>query len=137
MYLKVILLFMVNLISAYNFNSIDDFKWNNRLLIINEDDKTNFLIERDNLRKEFDERDIVIICLKGNSTFIHNRRMAKYFTESLFKKIETINIRQYFILIGKDGQIKNYYNLDTKVQKIFSDIDKMPMRRYEMENLKK
>ena len=44
-----------------------------------------------------DERDIVIICLKGNSTFIHNRRMSKYFTESLFKKIETINIRQYFI----------------------------------------
>lgn len=137
MYLKVILLFMVNLISAYSFNSIDDFKWNNRLLIINEDDKTNFLIERDNLRKEFDERDIVIISVKGNSTFIHNSRMSKYFTESLFKKIKTINIRQYFILIGKDGQIKNYYNLDTKVQKIFSDIDKMPMRRYEMENLKK
>ncbi len=137
MYLKVILLFMVNLISAYSFNSIDDFIWNNRLLIINEDDKTNFLIERDNLRKEFDERDIVIISVKGNSTFIHNSRMSKYFTESLFKKIKTINIRQYFILIGKDGQIKNYYNLDTKVQKIFSDIDKMPMRRYEMENLKK
>ena len=137
MYLKVILLFMVNLISAHSFNSIDDFKWNNRLLIINEDDKTNFLIERDNLRKEFDERDIVIISVKGNSTFIHNSRMSKYFTESLFKKIKTINIRQYFILIGKDGQIKNYYNLDTKVQKIFSDIDKMPMRRYEMENLKK
>ncbi len=137
MYLKVILLFMVNLISAYSFNSIDDFKWNNRLLIINEDDKTNFLIERDNLRKEFDERDIVIISVKGNSTFIHDSRMSKYFTESLFKKIKTINIRQYFILIGKDGQIKNYYNLDTKVQKIFSDIDKMPMRRYEMENLKK
>ena len=128
---------MVNLISAYSFNSIDDFKWNNRLLIINEDDKTNFLIERDNLRKEFDERDIVIISVKGNSTFIHDSRMSKYFTESLFKKIKTINIRQYFILIGKDGQIKNYYNLDTKVQKIFSDIDKMPMRRYEMENLKK
>ena len=137
MYLKVILLFMVNLISAYSFNSIDDFIWNNRLLIIYEDDKTNFLIERDNLRKEFDERDIVIISVKGNSTFIHNSRMSKYFTESLFKKIKTINIRQYFILIGKDGQIKNYYNLDTKVQKIFSDIDKMPMRRYEMENLKK
>ena len=128
---------MVNLISAYKFDSIDDFKWNNRLLIINEDDKTDFLIERDYLRKEFDERDIVIISVKGNSTFIHNSRMSKYFTESLFKKIKTINIRQYFILIGKDGQIKNYYNLDTKVQKIFSDIDKMPMRRYEMENLKK
>ena len=137
MYLKVILLFMVILISAYSFDNIDDFKWKNRLLIINEDDKTNFLIERDNLRKEFDERDIVIISVKGNSTFIHNSRMSKYFTESLFKKIKTINIRQYFILIGKDGQIKNYYNLDTKVQKIFSDIDKMPMRRYEMENLKK
>ena len=128
---------MVNLISAYSFNSIDDFIWNNRLLTINEDDKINFLIERDNLRKEFDERDIIIIRVKGNNTFIHNSRMSKYFTESLFKKIKTINIRQYFILIGKDGQIKNYYNLDTKVQKIFSDIDKMPMRRYEMENLKK
>lgn len=128
---------MVNLISAYKFDSIDDFKWNNRLLIINEDDKTDFLIERDYLRKEFDERDIVIISVKGNSTFIHDSRMSKYFTESLFKKIETINIRQYFILIGKDGQIKNYYTLDTKVQKIFSDIDKMPMRRYEIENLKK
>ena len=137
MYLRAILLLMVNLISAYKFDSIDDFKWNNRLLIINEDDKTNFLIERDNLRKEFDERDIVIISVKGNSTFIHDSRMSKYFTESLFKKIKTINIRQYFILIGKDGQIKNYYNLDTKVQKIFSDIDKMPMRRYEIENLKK
>ena len=137
MYLRAILLLMVNLISAYKFDSIDDFKWNNRLLIINEDDKTDFLIERDYLRKEFDERDIVIISVKGNSTFIHNSRMSKYFTESLFKKIKTINIRQYFILIGKDGQIKNYYNLDTKVQKIFSDIDKMPMRRYEMENLKK
>ncbi len=128
---------MVNLISGYKLNSIDDFKWKNRLFIIKDDVKTNFLIKRDYLKKEFDERDIVIISVKGNSTFIHNSRMSKYFTESLFKKIETINIRQYFILIGKDGQIKNYYTLDTKVQKIFSDIDKMPMRRYEMENLKK
>ena len=137
MYLKVILLFMVNLISGYKLNSIDDFKWKNRLFIIKDDAKTNFLIKRDYLKKEFDERDIVIISVRGNSTFINSDKMSKYFTESLFKKIKTINIRQYFILIGKDGQIKNYYNLDTKVQKIFSDIDKMPMRRYEMENLKK
>ena len=115
---------MVNLISGYKLNSIDDFKWKNRLLIITEDDKTNFLIERDNLRKEFDERDIVIICLKGNSTFIHNRRMSKYFTESLFKKIKTINIRQYFILIGKDGQIKLRKNTPWSAREITRVIDK-------------
>ena len=37
-------------------------------------------------------------------------------------------------LIGRDGELKNSYSLDVEFSKIFSDIDKMYMRKQEIKN---
>jgi hypothetical protein len=36
------------------------------------------------------------------------------------------------ILIGKDGQVKLYRKLSADLEEIFAEIDRMPMRRWEI-----
>ena len=54
------------------------------------------------------------------------------FLIQLKKKIKNINPYRRLILIGKDGGVKNSYLFETELEKIFYDVDKMPMRRYEV-----
>ena len=122
----------MNLITIDKLNHIDDLKWNNRVLVIRDNVKFDFSIRISPYINEFNERDIIIVYAKKQNTFIHNRIMSKSFSKSIDKKIRNIDSNQYFILIGKDGQVKNSYMLETEIEKIFSDVDKMPMRKYEM-----
>ena len=54
------------------------------------------------------------------------------FSRSLFKTIRKANSEHHLLLIGKDGKIKNSYPFEIDLNIIFSDIDRMPMRKYEM-----
>ncbi len=54
------------------------------------------------------------------------------FSKSVENKIKNIKSYHRLILIGKDGGVKNSYLFETELDKIFYDIDKMPMRRYEV-----
>ena len=63
--------------------------------------------------------------------------MSKNFSQSLLKIIKNIDDDQNIILIGKDGKIKNSYSSINELEKILSDVDKMPMRMYEMQMEKK
>ena len=128
---------MINLNSIETMNDINELKWNSRVLVIKNDKKNNFSLRINSLKQEFDERDVVLVYVKEQNTFIHNKKMSKKFTQSLLKMIKNIDDKQNLILIGKDGKIKKSYSSINELEKIFSDVDKMPMRMYEMQMEKK
>jgi len=128
---------MINFTTINKLNHINDLKWKNRVLIIRESGKIDFSIKINPYIEEFNERDFIIVRAKNQNTFIQNKIMSVDFSNSIYKKIQNIDSNQYFILIGKDGQVKNSYTTEIEVEKIFSDVDKMPMRKYEMITRKK
>ena len=127
---------MINIISIDRLIHINDLKWINRILIVKNDKEFDFYKKYDSYLKDFEERDFIIIHIKGKKTFIKNTEMSKYFTKSVFEKINDLNNTKYLILIGKDGQVKNSYSSKIKIENIFYDVDRMPMRKYEMETRK-
>ena len=131
-----LLILMINQASIDRLNHINDLKWINRILVVKNDKKFNFYKKYDSYLKDFEERDFIIIQIKGENTFIKNTEMPKYFTKSVFEKINDLNNTKYLILIGKDGQVKNSYSSKIKIENIFYDVDRMPMRKYEMETRK-
>ena len=124
---------MINLNSIEMMNDINELKWNNRVLVIKNDKKNNFSLRINSLKQEFDERDFVLVYINEQNTFVHNKKMSKNFSQSLLKIIKNIDDDQNIILIGKDGKIKNSYSSKNELEKILSEVDKMPMRMYEMQ----
>tara|TARA_B100000073_G_C23629541_1_gene531994 strand:+ start:19 stop:432 length:414 start_codon:yes stop_codon:yes gene_type:complete len=134
MYINAIIALMINLFTIRETNHINDLKWKNRVLIIKNHNKNNFSEKINSFEKELYQRDFVIVHMKEDYAFIDDSKMPEKFTKSIVKKIKNISFSNCIILIGKDGQIKNTYPLEIAIEKIFSDVDKMPMRRYEMKS---
>ncbi len=132
MLFKTILFLMVNLISMENINHINDLKWNYRVLVVKNNEEIDLSNKINLFKKEFDERDFIIIYTDGQSSFLNNRTMSNYFTKSVLKKIKNFESSNYLFLIGKDGDLKNSYSSEIQIERIFSDVDKMPMRKFEV-----
>ena len=132
MFFQAILIMMVTLITLENIDHINDLKWKNRVLVIESDEDIDFSTKINLFKSEFDERDFIIIYINEQNSFINNRRMSNYFTRSVLKKIKSFESKSCFYLIGKDGQVKNAYSSQIEIEKIFSDVDKMPMRKFEV-----
>ena len=132
MFFKTILVLMLNLISMENINHINDLKWNHRVLVVKNNEEIDFSSKINLFKKEFGERDFIIIFTDGQSSFLNNRKMSNYFTRSVLKKIKNFNSSNYLFLIGKDGDLKNSYSSEIQIERIFSDVDKMPMRKFEV-----
>ena len=128
---------MINLNSIETMNDINELKWNSRVLVIKNGKKKNFSLRINSLKQEFYERDFVLVYVKEQNTFVHNKKMSKNFSQSLLKIIKNIDDDQNIILIGKDGKIKNSYSSINELEKILFEVDKMPMRMYEMQMEKK
>ncbi len=136
----LISLFLVNCSNQYmnnnklnykNYQTINDFKWNNRLIVlVNVNDKMiNYNLE--NIKDQLVERDVVILKINNESAFIDNLEMKNVFYKSLSKIIDT-NKSNSIYLIGKDGKIKNEYNENINLESVIKRIDSMPMRKREM-----
>lgn len=132
MFFKTILVLMLNLISMENIKHINDLKWNHRVLVVKNNEEIDLSSKINLFKKEFDERDFIIIFTDGQSSFLNNRKMSNYFTRSVLKKIKNFNSSNYLFLIGKDGDLKNSYSSEIQIERIFSDVDKMPMRKFEV-----
>ncbi len=132
MFFQAILIMMGTLITLENIDHINDLKWKNRVLVIESDEDIDFSTKINLFKSEFDERDFIIIYINEQNSFINNRRMSNYFTRSVLKKIKSFESKSCFYLIGKDGQVKNSYPSLIEIEKIFSDVDKMPMRKFEV-----
>ena len=134
MFISFILLIFLNLDSLKSINHLSELKWKNRVLVVvtNEKEEIKDLITNHNT--ELNEREFVVIQLDGEKAFMDYTKMSKRFSQSILKKVKNIPQEVYFVLIGKDGRIKNLFSKNTSVDEIFSEVDKMPMRINEMKS---
>ena len=132
MFTSFILLLFLNLKKLKSINHLSDLKWKNRVLVVvtNEKEEIKDLIKIHNI--ELNEREFVVIQLDDEKAFIDYTQMSKRFSKSILKKVKNISQEVYFVLIGKDGRIKNLFSKNTGMNEIFSEVDKMPMRINEM-----
>ncbi len=132
MFTSFILLLFLNLEKLKSINHLSDLKWKNRVLVVvtNEKEEIKDLIKIHNI--ELNEREFVVIQLDDEKAFIDYTQMSKRFSKSILKKVKNISQEVYFVLIGKDGRIKNLFSKNTGMNEIFSEVDKMPMRINEM-----
>lgn len=132
MFTSFILLLFLNLEKLKLINHLSDLKWKNRVLVVvtNEKEEIKDLIKIHNI--ELNEREFVVIQLDDEKAFIDYTQMSKRFSKSILKKVKNISQEVYFVLIGKDGRIKNLFSKNTGMNEIFSEVDKMPMRINEM-----
>ena len=128
----IIYFFLIKLVTADQIGHLSDLKWKKRIIIITDDEHFNFNKRIKKYQKEIEEREISIIFFNKNIAYLDNKIISKKFSNSVEKKIKKINPYHRLILIGKDGGVKNSYLYETELGKIFYDIDKMPMRRYEV-----
>jgi len=132
LFISFILLLFLNLDKLKSINHLSDFKWKNRVLVVvtNEKEEIKDLIKIHNIG--LNEREFVVIQLDDEKAFIDYNQMSKRFSQSILKKVKNIPQQVYFVLIGKDGRIKNLFSKNTGMNEIFSEVDKMPMRINEM-----
>ena len=128
----IIYFFLIKLITADQIGHLSDLKWKKRIIIITDDENFNFNKRIKKYQKEIEEREISIIFFNKNIAYLDNKIISKKFSNSVGNKIKNKNPYHRLILIGKDGGVKNSYLFETELGKIFYDVDKMPMRRYEV-----
>ena len=132
MLVSLVLLLPLNLNSSNSINHLSDFKWKNRVLVVITDKKKDIQDLIKNYNIELDEREFLVIQFDGKKAFINDKKMSQRFSNSLQKKIRNIPKEIQFVLIGKDGRVKNLYSKNANVNEIFLEVDKMPMRINEM-----
>ena len=122
----------INSIENNHIDHLRDLKWQKRVLVIYTSDR----IEIEKLTavyyKDLNDRDFVVIQLDGHEAYCDEKKMSRRFTKSLLKKIKNFGESDYFILLGKDGGVKNSFTQGTEMRTIFDQVDRMPMRMNEM-----
>ena len=126
------LMLTINPIENNQVDHIRDLKWQKRILVINTGDKIEMQKLTSFYSEELKDRDFVVIQLNGHEAFFEDKRMSKRFTKSLLKKLKNYDKSDYFILLGKDGGVKNSFTQGTEMRTIFDQVDRMPMRMNEM-----
>ena len=126
------LMLTINPIENNQVDHIRDLKWQKRILVINTGDRIETQKLTSFYSEELKDRDFVVIQLNGHEAFFEDKRMSKRFTKSLLKKLKNYDKSDYFILLGKDGGVKNSFTQGTEMRTIFDQVDRMPMRMNEM-----
>ena len=132
MYFAVFLMLTINSIEKNHIDHLRDLKWQKRVLVVNTSDRTETKELTAAYNKDLKDRDFVVIQLNGHEAFCDEKKMSRRFTKSLLKKIKNFDESDYFILLGKDGGVKNSFTKGTKMRTIFNQVDRMPMRMNEM-----
>jgi hypothetical protein len=112
-------------------DDLDSLQWKNRIVIINEaENEKDILALLDEHTAGIDDRDIIWFIFKQDSVSSnYPGKLSDDFSSRTREKYDIM--RNKVILIGKDGGLKSRYNrFDPGA--VFSDIDAMPMRQYEM-----
>ena len=122
----------INPIENNHIDHLRDLKWQKRVLVVNTSDRIETQKLTSFYGKELKYRDLVVIHLNGNKAYFDDKKMSKRFTKSLLKKLKTYDESNYFILIGKDGGVKNSFTRGTEMRAIFNQVDRMPMQMNEM-----
>ena len=118
--------------SLPKLSNLDSLEWKNRVVILNEiknQDKSLQLLKEQ--EAQIDDRDIIWFSIKDNLVLSNYKGdLSSEFVSKIREKFS--HLQNKVILIGKDGGIKSqsdYLNLED----IFSEVDSMPMRLFEMQ----
>ena len=118
--------------SLPKLSNLDSLEWKNRVVILNEiknQDKSLQLLKEQ--VAQIDDRDIIWYSIKDNLVLSNYKGdLSSEFVTKIREKFS--HLQNKVILIGKDGGIKSqsdYLNLED----IFSEVDSMPMRLFEMQ----
>jgi len=113
-------------------SDLDSLEWKNRVIIVNEPKNQDECLQLLKARVvEIDDRDIIWFIIRDDITLSnYSGQLSREFVDNMRERYGSGNGK--VILIGKDGGIKfqsDYLNLEA----IFSEIDAMPMRQFEMQ----
>jgi hypothetical protein len=113
-------------------SDLDSLEWKNRVIIVNQLNNQDECLQLLKARVvEIDNRDIIWFIIKDDITLSnYSGQLSREFVDNMRERYGSGNGK--VILIGKDGGIKfqsDYLNLEA----IFSEIDAMPMRQFEMQ----
>jgi hypothetical protein len=118
---------------AQNYESLSELEWKYRVILVKSNDprviETTFM----KFKQAIDDRKIAWFLLDGEK--LHSN-LTKSISSNLSREIK--DALAYYrnddmVLIGYDGEIKSSDNI-LNIAGIFEQIDRMPIRQYEMTN---
>jgi hypothetical protein len=137
-----IFLFTLGFLSIESYSqNLENHKWNNRVLIvktknINSEIYLNQLKEFQNSKDQLKERKLIIYKINNDEfssiNYITNKTIYGKVSKKISKKILNENQNFELVLIGLDGNIKLKRNEILTKEALFSIIDAMPMRKYNL-----
>ena len=137
-YMKYIILIPVLIFTMFAqaegvpvLSDLESLVWMNRVIVVNETNNENKDVQLlKSYVAEIDDRDIIWFVISGDHAATnHPGQLSHDFVSNTRNKLEPVQGK--VTLIGKDGGIKfQSDSLDLEV--IFSEIDAMPMRQFEM-----
>lgn len=113
-------------------NSLSDYQWKNRLILVQAADKNGGEIDTlRSARAEVDDRDIVWFVNTGADLVSNQDGVSSSLESEIKALLDQFRSDERVLLIGKDGGMKSREpSLD--LDAIFRRIDRMPMRMREM-----
>ncbi|GEA52692.1 hypothetical protein VIN01S_34960 [Vibrio inusitatus NBRC 102082] len=122
---------MASMKNGKEINSLSDFKWNYRVILINQlHSDIDFQNVLNTMSSEISERHIAWFLLtEGDVISNLNVRLSNDIQLQMQNTTASSNV----VLIGKDGGIKMKLD-ELDLPAIFREIDSMPMRQAEMNN---
>ena len=115
------------------FTSLDQFRWKNRILVIN----TNTIVAQEQMMLLKDEivglqeRDLIVLHLVQDSVLI-DKVFEPLFPGNQLRKDLELSTAFECLLIGKDGGVKNRTSIVKSPSFYYGLIDQMPMRKQEI-----
>lgn len=103
-------------------HSLSEHRWKHRIILIDVTDQSDVYIEQKNIlssdKEGVDERKLVLCSAQE---------------WKLDQKVKGILKEYKTVLIGLDGGVKMRSNKCFTLEELYTEIDKMPMRRWEIE----
>lgn len=121
-------------------NPLASYRWQNRLLLVFvprvEDQRLTAIKQTlKEVECEFKDRDLLLGVFTSNAPSRIGNALISSYDEAQLRSKYGIKYNQFaVILIGKDGQPKTELSEVPEIERIFGQIDNMPMRQQEMSN---
>ncbi len=133
----LILLLLIAALPAQAYD-LSQHQWRDRLLILAADDPADAALREklEAVRQKqagIDDRRLVVFQLSAHSGSVDGRSLSASDLSRLRELLRIAPGQREMILIGLDGGIKRRSDLGTDLEEIFAEIDRMPMRRIELD----
>ena len=130
--LALMLLLITLTTQGAGMNSLSDYQWKNRLILVQATDENAGEIDTlRSARAEVDDRDIVWFVNTGADLVSNQDGVSSSLESEIKALLDQFRSDERVLLIGKDGGMKSREpSLD--LDAIFRRIDRMPMRMREM-----